>query len=172
MKIQMRLSEDSIQEAIDKIEAYRNKLPERMKELCERLALVGADVLRYSYTGALYAGDNDIEVSVDLDGNTAILRADGRTLGFIEFGTGVNYPMGEYGDKLGAPPHGSYGKHRGATGRTWAYYGSQGTSGIPVKSKPGLYRTDGNGPANAFPASMRAMRDEITRIAREVFSSD
>lgn len=172
MKIQMRLTEDSIQEAIDKIETYRKRMDERMAELNERLAMIGADVLRSTYTGALYAGDNDIEISVDFDGNTAILRADGRTVGFIEFGTGVNYPMGEYGEKLGVPPHGSYGKRRGATGHTWTYYGSQGTSGTPVKAKPGLYRTDGNGPANAFPTAMREMRDEIVRIAREVFSSD
>lgn len=172
MKIAVELSEASVQEAINRVEAYRKRMDERAKELCNRLGMLGAEVLRVTYTGALYAGDNDIEISVDFDDNTAILRADGQAVGFIEFGTGVNYPMGEYGDKLGVPPHGSYGKRRGATGRTWTYYGSQGTSGTPVKSKPGLYRTDGNGPANAFPAAMREMRAEIVRIAREVFSSD
>lgn len=170
MRIKMRLSEDSIQEAIDRIEAYKKKMEARMARLTERLAMIGAEVMRTTYTNALYAGDNDIEVTVDFDGNTATIRADGEAVGFIEFGTGINYPMGEYAEQFGAPPHGSFGKHRGATGKPWAYAGAQGTSGQPIPGRPGIYRTDGNGPANAFPAAVRAMQDEIRRIAREVFS--
>lgn len=170
MKIKLELGPAGVQAVIDQVEAYKKRLAERTKELCDRLGMIGAEVLRVTYTGALYAGKNDIEVI--FDDERALLIAQGEAVGFIEFGTGVNYPMGEYGAKLGVPPHGSYGKHRGATGKTWTYYGSQGTSGIPVKSKPGVYRTDGNGPANAFPAAMREMRDEIVRIAREVFASD
>lgn len=167
--ITVELSNESINHAIRELRAYRQRLEDGVSQFCQRLAELGAEILNVTYSNATYAGTNDITVSVEPGTNVATLKADGSTVAFIEFGTGVNYPIGQYAGQAGAPPHGSYGKHHGATGKTWTYHGSPGTSGQHVRGD--VYRTDGNPPADAFPAAVNNMSNEYTRIAREVWAN-
>ena len=172
MKLTIRLSNDSIEAAIRKVEEYQRTMHEKCQELSKRLAQLGMDVVNATYVGAAYAGTNDIEVHLEFEGNTCKIVANGSALGFIEFGTGVVYPLGEYAAQAGAPPHGTYGQGRGATGKKWVYKGDPGTIGEPDSKRPGLVWTNGNPPANAFPAAVREMQEQAQEIAREVFRFD
>lgn len=172
MKITINLNSESVDAAIEKIEDYRTKMEEKCREFSRRLALYGAEVARATYDGAAYAGTNDITVHTEMEGNRCKIIANGSTLGFIEFGTGVAYPLGEYAAQAGAPPHGTYGKHLGATGKKWVYKGYPGNLGEPDSKRPGLVWTKGNPPANAFPAAVREMQEEALSIAKEVFRFD
>lgn len=172
--IQIRLDDPaSIDRAIDAIEGLENRLPARCREFCMRLAEIGVNVARTVYTAALYAGTNDTSVHVEMAENGCRIVANGTALGFIEFGTGVKYPLGEFADQAGAPPHGIYGKGNGRK-RSWGYYGDPGNYGRTVANKAGktLVITDGNPPANAFPQAVGEIEAQVLQIAREVFSID
>lgn len=103
--ITVELSNESINHAIRELRAYRQRLEDGVSQFCQRLAELGAEILNVTYSNATYAGTNDITVSVEPGTNVATLKADGSTVAFIEFGTGVNYPIGQYAGQAGAPPH-------------------------------------------------------------------
>lgn len=170
MNLKIKLNTASIDEAIAQIEDYKASMEQKCVEFARRLAELGLDVVRAAYVGASYAGTNDIEVHLEFEDNRCRIVASGSTLGFIEFGTGVAYPLGEFADQAGAPPHGTYGQLRGATGNKWVYKGDPGNLGEPDSKRPGLVWTKGNPPANAFPQAVEAMKAEAEQIAKEVFT--
>lgn len=172
MNITLRLSTQSIDDAIKQVQEFRQRFLRHMEELCKRLAEEGMEVMELEYGRALYAGINDIEVSVDAQGESAYIIAKGERVAFIEFGTGVRYAESPHGAKAGIPPRGSYGKHKGATGKPWIYKGEPGNLGSKVKGKPGYYWSIGNPAASAIPAAMIYMQNRIMDIAREVFDDD
>lgn len=170
MNITIQLNTASIDAAVRQIEEYNSIMRQKCTEFAKRLGEIGLAVVNASYVGAAYAGTNDIEVHLEFGQGSCKIVANGSTLGFIEFGTGVNYPLGEYAGQAGAPAHGTYGQRRGATGKKWIYKGEPGTIGQPDSKRPGLVWTDGNPPANAFPRAVEAMKEEAQQIAREVFT--
>lgn len=170
MKISIKLNSASIDSAITKVEAYRDLFEQKCAEFARRLCELGLDVVQAAYTGAYYAGTNDIEVHLEFEGNSCKVVANGSALGFIEFGTGIAHPLGEFAEQAGAPPHGTYGQKRGATGKKWLYKGDPGTIGQVDAKNPSLVWTRGNPPANAFPQAVDAMKAEAERIAKEVFT--
>lgn len=172
MNIRIQLNDASINEAITKLENYQKSLQQKCGEFAKRLGELGLDVVRAAYTGAYYAGTNDIEVHLEFEGNKCKIVANGPALGFIEFGTGIAHPLGEFAGQVGAPPHGTYGQKRGSTGKKWAYKGDPGTIGERDSERPDIVWTRGNPPANAFPQAVEAMKAEAERIAKEVFTFD
>ena len=145
-----------------------------MAELVKRLSELGLSVARVRYSDAIYAGTNDVEVHLNNDGTTAeiVATSSGGVLGFIEFGTGVHHPLGEYASQVGAPPHGTYGHKLGRL-RSWYYRGDPGNGGEVVTNSKGeaVVHTTGNDPADAFPAAVKEMQKQLTEIAQEVFSA-
>lgn len=172
MSIKMQLSPESIDAAITKLEAFQETLEEKCGEFTRRLGEIGLEVIRAAYVGASYAGTNDIEVHLEFEESKCKIVANGSALGFIEFGTGVAYPLGEYAAQVNAPPHGSYGQKRGATGKKWVYKGDAGNIGEPDPNRTGLVWTKGNPPADAFPKGVEAIKAEVETIAKEVFVFD
>ena len=160
----------SLDRAVLEVERMADTLPGKCRRFCERLAEIGVNVVRVTYTAALYAGANDAEVHLEWTDEGCAIVASGASVGFIEFGTGVKYPLGEYADQAGAPPHGTYGKGNGSRG-SWGYYVEPGNLGRVVMNRAGnqVVITDGNPPANAFPQAVQAMREQIDELAREVF---
>lgn len=170
MIIPITLSDASITEAINRLNTYRNSLEYRTQDLVSRLGNLGLTVVSAMYSTAEYPGTNDVRVSVEFGENTCTIHADGKAVAFIEFGAGINYPEGQYAGQVGALPHGMYGKHQGANPKGWAYYGEAGTGRVR-EIKPGLYRTKGNPPLNAFPAAVETIRDQVETIVKEVFGN-
>ena len=171
MRLKINLSSESLGRAIQQMEECERTMQEKCEELSRRLAELGLDVVNATYVGAAYAGTNDIAVHLEFTDNGCKIVASGSVLGFIEFGTGVSYPLGEYAAQAGAPAHGTYGQGRGKQSK-WVYKGEPGNLGQPDSKRPGLVWTSGNPPANAFPAAVKEMREQAEEIAREVFRFD
>lgn len=159
----------SIDLAIAKLNAIADQIrAAKCEEFCRRLAEIGVDVTNTVYGSAAYAGTNDISVRLERRGDGYVIVATGSALGFVEFGTGIEYPLGEFAGQVGAPPHGTYGQRRGAK-PPWIYRGDAGNIGTPSSSRPGLVWTRGNPPANAFPRAVQEIEAQIASIAKEVF---
>jgi hypothetical protein len=151
------------------IRAYTNQLSSKYSKALERIAELGGGTARVKFANALYAGDNDVTVDVKRVSATKYqVIASGKTVLFIEFGTGVAYP--ELVEPSGLTYiHGTYGKLKGLNPKGWVYVGEPGNIGKPVGKNGEAVHTTGNPPARAMYDASKDMRAEITRVFREEF---
>lgn len=173
MKIKVRLSDAGLRDAERQIQEYKTALNKKAQEFVKSLADKGLDVAKVRFANAEYAGSNDVSCRVEQNGNICTIIAEGKSVAFIEFGTGAHH--NGYGGQL--PPnvgaHGSYGKGHGAQ-RRWYYYGEPGNAGTPVKQVDGkgqLNYTDGNEPAMAMWGAVEEMASQVEATWREVWNS-
>ena len=159
----------NLDKVISQLKAYRKRTEEKVEILMERLSTLGAYRARVEFSRAMYAGKNDTVVSVETTSKGFRISAEGEAVIFIEFGTGVINPEHPLSAEFGYA-HGTYGQGKGANPNGWVYVGEQGNAGSPIRD--GAYRTRGNPPARAMYNSAEEMRDELFRIAKEVFSHD
>lgn len=173
MKIKVRLSDAGLRDAERQIQEYKTTLNKKAQKFAKALADKGLDVAKIRFANAEYAGSNDVSCRVEQNGNTCTIIAEGKSVAFIEFGTGIHH--NGYGGELppGVGAHGSYGKGQGAK-RRWYYYGDPGNAGTPVKQVDGkgqLNYTDGNEPAMAMWGAVEEMASQVEATWREVWSS-
>ena len=173
MKIKVRLSDAGLRDAERQIQEYKATLNQKAQEFVRALADKGLDVAKVRFASAEYAGSNDVSCRVEQNGNTCTIVAEGKSVAFIEFGTGAHH--NGYGGELppGVGAHGSYGKGQGAN-RRWYYYGDPGNAGTPVKQVDGkgqLNYTDGNEPAMAMWGAVEEMASQVEATWREVWNS-
>ena len=157
--ITVKLSDDSIGDAVKELRRYSEWVAQKEEELRSRLAMLGATVASIRFSGAIYNGTNDVSVSVDDDGKVAIIRAEGRDVAFIEFGAGIKYgyghpQAGEFGVGPGTYPE---GKGHWDNPKGWWYGSGQHSYGNP--------------PAQAMYSAVKEIAENVTRIATEVFKS-
>lgn len=169
-KISIRLNRKDIQDTIQKLETIEKNLIRRQNEFVRRLAQVGIPIIQQNINMAV--GDSNkthttrIEISNSPNKTIAKLVVEGEDIIFIEFGAGVHYntPAGTSphpkGEKKGYTI-GSYGYGHGA--KDFWYYKDE--TGEYVRS----YGTRATMPL--YKASLK-MRDEMVRIAKEVFFND
>ena len=151
----------SITAAIKQLERYEKEFHAKEEEFVRRLTEIGVSVAQTGFAMADYDGINDVLIAETQNGPRAAIIAYGETVGFIEFGTGVKFR--EYDSsstKFTPPPHGSYGKGKGANPKGWFFKQHEGSA---------ARHTYGNPPAEAMLAARDVMVERITRIAREVF---
>lgn len=173
MKIKVRLSDAGLRDAERQIQAYKATLNQKARELAKALADKGLDVAKVRFANAQYAGSNDVSCHVEQNGAACSIIAEGKSVAFIEFGTGVMHSA--YGGELpdGVGEHGTYGKENGKHKR-WYYYGESGNAGTPVKEVDGkgqLNYTSGNEPAMAMWGAVEEMASQVEATWREVWSS-
>ena len=173
MKIKVRLSDAGLRDAERQIQEYKATLNKKAQEFAKALADKGLDVANVRFANAEYAGNNDVSCRVEQNGNTCTIVAEGKSVAFIEFGTGAHH--NGYGGELppGVGAHGSYGKGQGAN-RRWYYYGESGNAGTPVKQVDGkgqLNYTDGNDAAMAMWGAVEEMASQVEATWREVWNS-
>ena len=153
--------ENSIKKAYNDVIKYKTWLERKEKELLERLASIGATQVSLGYARAIYKGDKDITVSIDVSGNRAVIMASGQSVAFIEFGAGIRYGNGYPGERPpGIVDIGEYGKGKGNNPKGWWYTGSNGSE-----------HTYGNPPAGVMWRTTCELAEEISSIAKEVFDS-
>lgn len=159
-RIVVPLSESGIQKIQDELVAYRKWQAEKAQELAERLATLGATVASIRFSRAVYTGQKDVEVSVEETPNGYKVKADGKSVLFIEFGTGVTYGYGhpEAGE-FGMGP-GTYPDGKGHWDDPKGWY-------LPKSAGGG--HTYGNPPAMPMYESRKAIEQELPRIVKEVF---
>lgn len=153
------LSNKNINAAIKEVRKYKAWVESKEKELVAKLAERGAEVARVTFASATYDGINDVTVRVDNTGSVAVIYAEGQAVAFIEFGSGDRYghghpKAGELG--MGAGTYPSDKGHWDDPKGWWYAHGKH---------------TYGNPPAMAMYQAIQVMQEEITRIAREVFTT-
>ncbi len=156
----------NLDKVISQIESYRKGLQNKINRFLERLSTLGAYRARIEFTNAMYAGTNDVEISVEPTKTGYKVVASGQAVLFIEFGTGVLNPEHPQSSEFGFS-HGTYGLGKGANEKGWVYVGEQGNAGQPIRE--GVYHTYGNPPAKAMYNAAKDMKTEIYAIAKEVF---
>lgn len=159
--ITVELSTESINNAIKELRRYKRWVTEKERELRIRLAQIGATVASIQFARAIYNGTNDITVRVDSTKSVAVIYAKGESVAFIEFGSGAKYGYGhpragEFGYGPGTYSDGPEGKGHWDNDGGW-YYGSG-------------QHSFGNPPAMAMYNAVQEMTEQLTRIAKEVFS--
>lgn len=159
-KIVVPLSESGIQKIQDELMVYRKWQEERARELAERLAALGATVASIRFSRAVYTGKKDVEVTVEALPNGYKVKADGESVLFIEFGSGVTYGYGhpEAGE-FGMGP-GTYPDGKGHWNDPKGWY-------LPKSAGGG--HTFGNPPAMPMYEARKAIEQELPRIVKEVF---
>ena len=173
MKIKVRLSDAGLRDAERQIQEYKAILNKKAQEFAKALADKGLDVAKVRFANAQYAGSNDVSCHVEQNGAACSIIAEGKSVAFIEFGTGVMHSA--YGGELpdGVGEHGTYGKENGKRKR-WYYYGDPGNAGTPVKEVDGkgqLNYTSGNEPAMAMWGAVEEMASQVEATWREVWNS-
>lgn len=173
MKIKVRLSDAGLRDAERQIQEYKTALNKNAQEFAKALADKGLDVAKIRFANAQYAGSNDVSCYVEQNGAACSIIAEGKSVAFIEFGTGVMHSAygGELPNDVGE--HGTYGKENGKRKR-WYYYGDPGNAGTPVKEVDGkgqLNYTSGNDAAMAMWGAVEEMASQVEATWREVWNS-
>lgn len=162
--ITLSLSGSSIDRAIKELKAYQKRVEQKTNELANRLAEIGANEARVRFMGAQYSGDNDAVVTVEPIANGYKIVATGGSVFFIEFGAGVYYNGAEpYPEPrpAGISEIGEYGQGKGSR-KAWGFYDERGE----------LVITHGTPAAMPMLHASRVIKQDVQRIAKEVFSSD
>lgn len=157
-RISIQLSDESIKHGIRELRLYKQWVEAKETELRMRLAQLGATVASIQFSRAIYNGSKDVTVRVDATGSVAVIYAEGESVAFIEFGSGIKYgyghpQAGEHGVGPGTYP----GKGHWDNPKGWWYGHGKHSYGNP--------------PAMAMYDAVQTMTEELTKIAREVFRS-
>lgn len=162
MTIKVDLTPQSIDKAIKQLESYSKSLDEKARLLCERLAQMGALYAEWNFSGVLYAGDIDYNISVERgEGNTYYIKAAGHTVLFMEFGAGVKHGYGHpLASEFGMGPGTYPGQTHAFDPKGW-WFGESGH----------LTHTYGNAPGMPMYNAAKDLRNEILQVAKEVFQS-
>lgn len=156
----------SIQRAAQEIRNYSKWVQNKTEELAKRLSEYGLRRVQVGYAAALYDVDKtqrDVTLTVEERGNGQYaIVAYGFDVLLLEFGSGVKYGSGH-------PLDGEFGMGQGTfPGQThvpnpgyWWYKGEDGKS----------YFSVGNAPSMVMYLTGMELRNELIRIAREVFST-
>ena len=170
-RLSVALSTDNIKKAINELKAYRKWVDEKTNILMKRLAEIGLNEAQIKFANAIYAGDNDVAVTVSSTDNGFVVTAKGEAVCFIEFGVGVFYNptepypterpqgivgIGEYGN--------GYGKRYG-----WTYEGEAGNGGKVLEN--GRVFTRGNPAYMPMWNARKEILLSVDKIAKEVFET-
>ena len=151
----------SIAQAEKLVRQYKKDFEAKEQEFCRRLAEIGVSVAQAGFATADYDGVNDVVVNLEKTATGYNVVASGKTVGFIEFGTGVKYPEWDNsGMDYTPPPHGSYGQGKGKQPHGW-WFKSQ-DYGVAM-------HTYGNQPAEGMLTARNQMVEQAVQIAREVW---
>ena len=159
--IQVELSNSGLKNAVKELRRYSAWVQNKEDELRMRLAMLGATVASIKFSRAIYNGSNDVSVRVDDTGSVAVIYAEGESVAFIEFGSGKKYgyghpQAGEHGFGPGTWSDGPDGKGHWDDDRGWWYGSGQHSYGNP--------------PAMAMYSAVKEITENVTKIAKEVFS--
>ena len=159
--IQVELDNKSIDKAVKELRMYSAWVQRKEAELRSRLSILGATVASIRFSRAIYNGSNDVSVRVDDTGSVAVIYAEGESVAFIEFGSGKKYgyghpQAGELGFGPGTWSDGDQGKGHWDNEHGWWFGSGQHTYGNP--------------PAMAMYTAVKEITENVTKIAKEVFS--
>lgn len=147
------LSTSGIKELQDGLKEYDKWLKRKSDELAKRLADMGAVKAELNFAAAYYDGDEEHAITVEpIDGGYSV-KASGRTVLFVEFGTGL---IGYGHPELHGMGPGTYpGKGHWDDPNGWWYAHGQHSHGNPPNMP--MYNT------------VKELEQELARVVKEVF---
>ena len=162
MKIKVNpFDSKSITAAIKQLKQYEREFQQKEAEFVRRLVEIGVSVARVGFSIADYDGVNDVLITETQNGSRAAVIAYGETVGFIEFGTGVNFrEWDNTGMEYTPPAHGTYGEGKGKNPHGWYFKQNEGSA---------ARHTYGNPPAEAMLTARDRMIEQVVQVAREVW---
>lgn len=163
----MQIRVSGIEKAVAHIEKVERGLDAKLNILAQRLCEYGIKIAAFGFASADYDGYNDVQVSSSpewVNENTVAFYAEGESVTFIEFGAGVYQPPYPDQDLIRQYDfiRGQYGQGKGKR-RGWVFY-------HPLTGE--LTFTRGTPPARAMFDASEQMRQNILKIAKEVFGDD
>ena len=159
----------NLNKIINRVERLGKLFDKKTVKFLDELSKIGINTADVTFSTAQYDGTNDVEVDDKphwVSDTKLYVSAHGKSITFIEFGSGVFYPKrhpkdlelgfirGEFGLKKGSHP-------------PWVYVGEPGSKGRELGR--GRVLTYGNPPAMAMYQAAQDMRDSIEKIAKEVY---
>lgn len=159
-KLTIGVSVKDIETLESAVKEYKEWLVGRSEVLLDRLAQLGATDVSLRFARAIYTGKKDVSVSVKKIRNGYKVVADGESVLFIEFGSGITYGGGHpEASEHGMGP-GTYPEGKGHWNDPRGWY-------LP-KEKGGTH-TYGNPPAMAGYNAVKNLERELPRLVKEVF---
>ena len=160
-KYTVKLNSDSINDFIKVLRDKKKWLNTKRDEICKRLADIGLEKATVKFAQAQYDGTKDAVVTIKKIDNGYVVRADGESVLFIEFGAGATYGYGhpdvqEYGP-------GTYPNGKGHWNDPKGWY---------VPKAKGGFHTFGNPPNAPMYNTLKELEQQVLKIAKEVLSSD
>lgn len=160
MKRKFELTTQTADQMIYILENFQKSLQKKADEVCLKLASIGATAASVGFSSAIYTGENDTEVIVEPVRGGYRVKAFGRAVLFIEFGSGIRYGNGhpeaqEFGMGAGTYPGGK--GHWDSPNGWW----------IPREHGGG--HTYGNPPAAAMYEAKKRTEEMIRSVVSEVF---
>lgn len=155
------LDRKSIEKAERLVRQYKKDFEVKEREFVRRLAEIGVRLAGGIYSVSDIDGEHDFSVYLQKTERGYSVIAEGSTIGFLEFGTGIRNPEW-HGDGLEytPPPHGSYGKGHGKQPYGWWFRSQE--YGV-------VMHTYGNPPAEGMLTARNTMIEQAIAIAREVW---
>lgn len=151
----------SIDTAYRKVQQYKKDFLVKEQEFIRRLAEIGVRLAGDIYSVADIDGEHEFSVYLQKNSNGYSVVAEGQTIGFLEFGTGIRNPEWHGGGlEYTPPPHGSYGKGHGK--QPWGWWFNSQEYGVAM-------HTYGNPPAEGMLTARNEIIENVMRIAREVW---
>ena len=160
----------NLDKIINRVENLNRLWEDKVARFLEELAKIGIDSMDVSFKNAQYDGTNDVAVDQEphwVSDNKLYITARGKSITFIEFGSGVFYYEDEHPKALELGfIRGEFGYKQGSH-PPWTYEGEPGSKGRVLPN--GRILTYGNPAAMALPKAVQDMRDNIQQIAKEIF---
>lgn len=154
--------EKSIDAAIRGVNDREEWLKQKVDELAGKLADLGAVSASLGFSRAFYVGPNDVSVTVENKGSGHyVVKANGESVLFIEFGAGVRYGYG-HPEPNGYGPGTYPGKGHWDDPNGWYLPKS-------AQSADGTKHSYGNPPAMAMYNAVKELEQNLESIVREVF---
>lgn len=164
------------EELIRDLNEFANQTEDKCNKLIDGLLKEGEKKASSKFGSAIYSGNNDVKVRTEKENLKGSIIAEGDSVAFIEFGTGVfnaSHPL--QSEVSGIVAHGTYGKGRGSNLKGWIYRGEQGNgSAVPVlgrdkKPQEGKWRTFGEPANKCMYDTALELEQLIEPMAKEIF---
>ena len=154
--VKIELSPESCNEALEELKKYKKEVKPKLKEVCRRLAEIGAQTAQAHLGPDLHGNDDARILPIEPIENGYKIVMQGKDVYFIEFGTGDD--VDRHFENVSVPiVSGSWSMEHAEKYVTYGYwwYGGEKLEGTPAYM-PMYYAS-------------KAIRDNIKRVAKEVF---
>lgn len=170
-KIKLKLSMDSINQALKEVKAYQKKVEGAGEEIAKQLSEIGYSVAYSVMQGHVFSGETIESLTLEKKGEGRyVLYAESQAILFFEFGAGVRYGGGHpWDDDFGFGPGTYPGNGHWDDPNGWWFPTDDPRLVIRRdKNGQGWGHSYGNKPHMPFYNADRAMRDSLLTVAKAV----